>query len=88
MIATSSLSPQGASSEDGPDADTSSALDAASAPGDQPGEDSTADAAASDNALSPWLWAGIAVVAACALTALGVYRVRLARKDAQAEADQ
>ena len=49
---------------------------------------STADAAASDNALSPWLWAGIAVVAACALTALGVYRVRLARKDAQAEADQ
>ncbi|MDY4123050.1 MAG: hypothetical protein SOY05_05975 [Ellagibacter isourolithinifaciens] len=88
MVATSSLSPQGASSEDGPDADTSSALDAASAPGDQPGEDSTADAAASDNALSPWLWAGIAVVAACALTALGVYRVRLARKDAQAEADQ
>ena len=88
MIATSSLSPQGASSEDGPDADTSSALDAASAPGDQPGEDSTADAAASDNALSPWLWAGIAVVAACALAALGVYRARLARKDDQAEADQ
>ena len=88
MVATSSLSPQGASSEDGPDADTSSALDAASAPGDQPGEDSTADAAASDNALSPWLWAGIAVVAACALAALGVYRARLARKDDQAEADQ
>lgn len=88
MIATSSLSPHGASSEDGPDADTSSALDAASAPGDQPGQDSTADAAASDNALSPWLWAGIAVVAACALAALGVYRARLARKDDQAEADQ
>ena len=88
MVATSSLSPHGASSEDGPDADTSSALDAASAPGDQPGEDSTADAAASDNALSPWLWAGIAVVAACALAALGVYRARLARKDDQAEADQ
>lgn len=88
MIATSSLSPHGASSEDGPDADTSSALDAASAPGDQPGEDSTADAAVSDNALSPWLWAGIAVVAACALAALGVYRARLARKDDQAEADQ
>ena len=51
-------------------------------------QNATADAAASDNALSPWLWAGIAVVAACALTALGVYRVRLARKDAQAEADQ
>lgn len=88
MVATSSLSPHGASSEDGSDADTSSALDAASAPGDQPGEDSTADAAASDNALSPWLWAGIAVVAACALAALGVYRARLARKDDQAEADQ
>ena len=88
MVATSSLFSEVASSEDDPDADTSSALDAASAPGDQPGEDSTADAAASDNALSPWLWAGIAVVAACALTALGVYRVRLARKDAQAEADQ
>lgn len=88
MVATSSLSPHGASSEDGPDADTSSALDAASAPGDQPGEDSTADAAASDNALSPWLWAGIAIVAACALAALGVYRARLARKDDQAEADQ
>lgn len=89
IIATSSLSPHGASSEDGPDADTSSALDAASAPGDQPGEDSPADAAAaSDNALSPWLWAGIAVVAACALAALGVYRARLARKDDQAEADQ
>ena len=89
MIATSSLSPQGASSEDGPDADTSSALDAASAPGDQAGQDSSADAAAaSDNALSPWLWAGLAVVAACALAALGVYRARLARKDDQAEADQ
>ena len=89
MIATSSLSPHGASSEDGLDADTSSALNAASAPGDQPGEDSTADAAAaSDNASSPWLWAGIAVVAACALAALGVYRARLARKDDQAEADQ
>lgn len=89
MIATSSLSPQGASSEDGPDADTSSALDAASTPGDQAGQDSSADAAAaSDNASSPWLWAGIAVVAACALAALGVYRARLARKDDQAEADQ
>lgn len=89
MVATSSLSPESASIENAPDADTSSALDAASAPGDQPGEDSPADAAAvSDNALSPWLWAGIAVVAACALAALGVYRVRLARKDAQAEADQ
>ena len=89
MVATSSLSPQGASGEDGPDADTSSALDAASAPGDQPRQDSSADAAAaSDNALSPWLWAGIAVVAACALAALGVYRARLARKDDQAEADQ
>lgn len=89
MVATSSLSPHGASSEDGPDADTSSALDAASAPGDQPGQDSSADAAAaSDNASSPWLWAGIAVVAACALAALGVYRARLARKDDQAEADQ
>lgn len=85
MVATSSLFSEVASSEDDPDVD---ALNAASAPGDQPGEDSTADAAASDNALSPWLWAGIAVVAACALTALGVYRVRLARKDAQAEADQ
>lgn len=89
MVATSSLFSEVASSEDGPDADTSSALDAASAPGDQPGEDSSADAAAaSDNALSPWLWAGIAVVAACALAALGVYRARLARKDDQAEADQ
>lgn len=89
MIATSSLSPHGASSEDGPDADTSSALDAASAPGDQPGQDSSADAAAaSDNASSPWLWVGIAAVAACALAALGVYRARLARKDDQAEADQ
>ena len=88
MIATSSLSPHGASSEDGLDADTSSALDAASTPGDQPGEDSTADVAASDNASSPWLWVDIAVVAACALAALGVYRARLARKDDQAEADQ
>lgn len=86
MIETSSLSPHGASSEDDPDVD---ALDAASAPGDQPGQDSSADAAAaSDNALSPWLWAGIAVIAACALAALGVYRARLARKDDQAEADQ
>lgn len=86
MVATSSLSSEVASSEDDPDVD---ALDAASAPGDQPGEDSPADAAAaSDNALSPWLWAGIAVVAACALAALGVYRARLARKDDQAEADQ
>ena len=38
--------------------------------------------------MSPWLWAGIAVVAACALAALGVYRARLARKDDQAEANQ
>ena len=89
MVATSSLSPESASSEDASDADTLSALDAASAPGDQPGQDSSADAAtASDNASSPWLWAGIAVVAACALAALGVYRARLARKDDQAEADQ
>lgn len=86
MIATSSLSSEVASSEDDPDVD---ALNAASAPDDQPGQDSTADAdAASDNASSPWLWAGIAVVAACALAALGVYRARLARKDDQAEADQ
>lgn len=86
MVATSSLFSEVASSEDDPDVD---ALNAASAPGDQPGEDSTADAAAaSDNASSPWLWAGIAVVAACALAALGVYRARLARKDDQAEADQ
>lgn len=86
MVATSSLSSEVASSEDDPDVD---ALDAASAPGDQPGQDSSADAAAaSDNALSPWLWAGIAVVAACALAALGAYRARLARKDDQAEADQ
>lgn len=86
MIATSSLSSKVASSEDDPDVD---ALNAASAPGDQPGQDSSADAvAASDNALSPWLWVGIAVVAACALAALGVYRARLARKDDQAEADQ
>lgn len=86
MVATSSLSSEVASSEDDPDID---ALNAASAPGDQPGQDSSADAAAaSDNASSPWLWAGIAVVAACALAALGVYRARLARKDDQAEADQ
>ena len=86
MVATSSLSPEGASSEDAPDVD---ALNAASAPGDQPGQDSSADAvAASDNASSPWLWVGIAVVAACALAALGVYRARLARKDDQVEADQ
>ena len=86
MIATSSLSSEVASSEDDPDVD---ALNAASASDDQPGQDSTADAdAASDNASSPWLWAGIAVVAACALAALGVYRARLARKDDQAEADQ
>ena len=85
MVATSSLSSEAASSEDDPDVD---ALNAASAPGDQPGQDSSADAAASDNALSPWLWAGIAVVAACALAALGVYRARLARKGDQAEADQ
>ena len=86
MVATSSLFSEVASSEDDPDVD---ALNAASAPGDQPGQDSSADAAAaSDNASSPWLWAGIAVVAACALAALGVYRARLARKDDQAEADQ
>ena len=87
MVATSSLSSEVASSEDDPDV---GALKAASAAfDDQPGEDSTADAdAASDNALSPWLWAGIAAVAACALAALGVYRVRLARKDAQGEAAQ
>lgn len=87
MVATSSLSPESASSEDASDAGALSACDAAS--DDQPGQDSSADAAAaSDNALSPWLWAGIAVVAACALAALGVYRARLARKDDQAEADQ
>ena len=86
MVATSSLSSEVASSEDAPDP---GALKAASAaPDDQPGEDSTADAAASDNASSPWLWVGIAAVAACALAALGVYRVRLARKDAQGEAEQ
>lgn len=86
MVATSSLSSEVASSEDDPDID---ALNAASAPGDQPRQDSSADAAtASDNASSPWLWAGIAVVAACALAALGVYRARLARKDDQAEAAQ
>lgn len=87
MVATSSLSPESDSSENAPDAGALSACDAAS--DDQPGQDSSADAAAaSDNALSPWLWAGIAVVAACALAALGVYRARLARKDDQAEADQ
>lgn len=86
MVATSSLSSEVASSEDDPDVD---ALNAESAPSDQPGEDSPADAAAaSDNALSPWFWTGIAAVAACALAALGVYRARLARKDDQAEADQ
>ena len=89
MVATSSLFPESASSEDASNAGASSALDAAFVPGDQPGQDSSADAAAaSDNASSPWLWAGIAVVAACALAALGVYRARLARKDDQAEADQ
>ena len=89
MIATSSLSSEVASSEDDPDAGALSACDAASAPGDQAGQDSSADAAAaSDNVSSPWLWASIAVVAACALAALGVYRARLARKDDQAEADQ
>ena len=87
MVATSSLSSEVASSEDAPDPGALSARDAAS--DDQPGEDSTVDAdAASDNASSPWLWVGIAAVAACALAALGVYRVRLARKDAQGEAEQ
>ena len=87
MVATSSLSSEVASSEDAPDPGALSARDAAS--DDQPGEDSTVDAdAASDNASSPWLWAGIAAAAACALAALGVYRVRLARKDAQGEAAQ
>ena len=87
MVATSSLSPESDSSENAPDAGALSACDAAS--DDQPGQDSSADAAtASDNASSPWLWAGIAVVAACALAALGVYRARLARKDDQAEAAQ
>lgn len=86
MVATSSLFPEGASCEDDSDAGALSAQDAF---GDQPGEDSTADAdAASDNASSPWLWVGIAAAAACALAALGVYRVRLARKDAQGEAEQ
>lgn len=86
MVATSSLSSEVASSEDDPDV---GALKAASAAFDnQPGEDSTADAAASDNASSPWLWAGIAAAAACSLAALGVYRARLARKDAQGEAAQ
>lgn len=86
MVATSSLSSEVASSEDAPDFGALSAGDAAS--GDQPGEDTSADAAVSDNASSPWLWVGIAAVAACALAALGVYRVRLARKDAQGEAEQ
>ena len=86
MVATSSLSSEVASSEDAPDPGALSARDAA--PDDQPGKDSTADAAASDNASSPWLWVGIAAVAACALAALGVYRARLARKDAQGEAEQ
>ena len=87
MVATSSLSPESDSSENAPDAGALSACDAAS--DDQPGQDSSADAAAaSDNASSPWLWVGIAAVAACALAALGVYRARLARKDDQAEADQ
>lgn len=87
MVATSSLSPEGASSEDAPDSGALGARDAAS--DDQPGEDSSADAAAaSDNASSPWLWVGIAVVAVCALAALGVYRLRLSRKGAQGEAAQ
>ena len=87
MVATSSLSSEVASSEDAPDPGALKAASAAS--DDQPGEDSTADAAAaSDNASSPWLWVGIAAVAACALAALGVYRVRLARRDAQGEAAQ
>ena len=87
MVATSSLSSESDSSENAPDAGALSACDAAS--DDQPGQDSSADAAAaSDNASSPWLWVGIAAVAACALAALGVYRARLARKDDQAEADQ
>lgn len=86
MVATSSLSSEVASSEDDPNVGALSARDAAS--DNQPGEDSTADAAASDNASSPWLWVGIAAVAACALVALGVYRMRLARKDAQGEAAQ
>ena len=86
MVATSSLSPEGASSEDAPDAGVLSAQDTF---GDRAGEDTSADAAAaSDNASSSWLWVGIAAVAACALAALGVYRVRLARKDAQGEAEQ
>lgn len=87
MVATSSLSPEGASSEDAPDSGALGARDAAS--DDQPGEDSSADAAAaSDNASSPWLWVDIAVVAVCALAALGVYRLRLSRKGAQGEAAQ
>ena len=86
MVATSSLSPEGASSEDAPDAGVLSAQDTF---GDRAGEDTSADAAAaSDNASSSWLWVGIAAAAACALAALGVYRVRLARKDAQGEAAQ
>ena len=87
IVATSSLSSEVASSEDDPDVGALKAASAAS--DDQPGEDSTADAAAaSDNASSPWLWAGIAAAAACSLAALGVYRARLARKDAQGEAAQ
>ena len=87
MVATSSLSSEVASGEDDPD--VGALKEASAAPDDQPGEGSTADAdAASDNASSPWLWVGIAAVAACALAALGVYRVRLARKDTQGEAAQ
>ena len=85
MVATSSLSPEGASGEDAPDVNVLSAQDAF---GDQPGESASADAAASDNASSPWLWVGVAAAAACALAALGVYRARLARKEAQEEAAQ
>lgn len=85
MVATSSLSPEGTSGEDALDAGALSVQDAF---GDQPGESASADAAASDNASSPWLWASIAAAAACALAALGVYRARLARKDAQGEAAQ
>ena len=86
MVATSSLSSEGASGEDAPDAGALSVQDAF---GDQPGEDASLDAAAaSDNASSPWLWVGIAAAAACVLAALGVYRARLARKEAQGEAAQ
>ena len=88
MLATSSLSPEEASSEDALDASASNSQGvAASALGELQGECSPADAA-NDNALSPWLWAGIALVAACALAALGVYRAKIARKDAQAGAAQ